>query len=79
MAARIAASQGTLAQDQWRVLLEGTRGMAETAKPATNPAASWLSEAAWQDLFNLSAMPAFEVSCQWNWGAPGWPSVLLPS
>ena len=52
---------GTLAQDQWQVLLEGTRGLAEAAASTTNPAASWLSERAWQDIANLSTMPAFEV------------------
>lgn len=61
MAARIAASLGMLAQDQWQVLLEGTRGLAEAAPSTTNPAASWLSERAWQDIANLSTMPAFEV------------------
>ena len=61
MAARIAASQGSLPQDQWKILLEGTGGMAE-AGSSPNPAASWLSESAWQDLAKLSSMPAFEVS-----------------
>ena len=61
MAARIAASLGTLAQDQWKVLLEGTRSLAETTPSSVNPAATWLSERAWQDLAGLSTMPAFEV------------------
>ena len=44
-----------LCQAEWRYLLSG--GM--PAQELTNPAVSWLSERAWQDILSLSALASF--------------------
>lgn len=55
-------------QAEWRFLLAG--GMAQ--QELSNPAVSWLSERAWQDILALSALPTFNTlattfsGCMWG-------------
>ncbi|KAM6980842.1 dynein axonemal heavy chain 1 [Aplochiton taeniatus] len=53
--ARIMMNENKIDMSEWRYLLSG--GMA--LKQLANPAASWLSDRAWQDILGLSALPTF--------------------
>ncbi|XP_041945152.1 dynein heavy chain 1, axonemal isoform X2 [Alosa sapidissima] len=55
LCARIMMNENKIDMAEWRYLLAG--GMVQLELP--NPAVSWLSDRAWQDILGLSALPNF--------------------
>ncbi|XP_063071051.1 dynein axonemal heavy chain 1 [Engraulis encrasicolus] len=68
LCARIMMNENKIDMAEWRFLLAG--GMAQ--QELSNPAVSWLSERAWQDILALSALPTFNTlattfsGCMWG-------------
>ncbi|XP_028841933.1 dynein heavy chain 1, axonemal isoform X2 [Denticeps clupeoides] len=55
LCARIMMNQNQMDMAEWQFMLSG--GVAQQQMP--NPAVSWLTERAWQDVLSLSALPSF--------------------
>ncbi|KAF8058055.1 DHC10 [Scenedesmus sp. PABB004] len=59
MCVRVLAAAGQVNAEEWAFFLRGSQVLDRSALPP-NPCPGWVSEAAWDNLANLDALPAFK-------------------